>query len=714
MFYVYYDFQQQINYQSPTIVPSTTRTTTATSFTQLLQPSSSAEFGVQSYCEQQQQLFQQQATIQQLQQQQQQTFFNPLQLQHQQQQPPQLKRAASSSSLHLRSESSEGQRAEEVQLRRFKRVRLEGTEISTSSVTSSSEWWRRQVRIINTPEDVSLREIFRITDRFGPIERIEVENISSGNKTREFLVTMTEVASAQALVNFYSERPTQLRDRVLYFQLATPEQSKSDMFYHIYRNPNSGSIFQTTNPPIEQQHANIVNNNNNSNNPNNVLNSGNGAVHVQQQQQQQFNNNNNVADNAGEVQKTVLRVVIENMFYQVSLDNLKQIFSKFGSVTKIITFSKNNAFQALIQYSEATAAQSAKTSLNGQCIFPGCCTMRVDYSKLPSLNVRYNNEKSRDYTDSSLPSGDISPVSFGASPVLYHPASLVTPAYTTTVNIPGIGPALAYCAPTQANLALPSATSCLPITSLVGVRVPWSDQMSPVLLVTNLHEELVTPDALFTLFGVYGDVVRVKIMFNKKDNALVQFVDGAQAQIALTHLDKVTLWGKVIKVALSKHCVVQMPKEGQPDSGLTKDYTNSTLHRFKKPNSKNYNNIYPPSATLHLSNIPPTTTEKQLVQLFAQYGCILGFKFFETDHKMALIQMGTVEEAVISLIKLHNYQLAETSHLRVSFSKSTITSQHSPSLSSKSAANVLNCSSNNNNDDDDNASTVQQNQFIMQ
>ena len=61
-------------------------------------------------------------------------------------------------------------------------VRLEGTEISTSSVTSSSEWWRRQVRIINTPEDVSLREIFRITDRFGSIERIEVENISSGNK----------------------------------------------------------------------------------------------------------------------------------------------------------------------------------------------------------------------------------------------------------------------------------------------------------------------------------------------------------------------------------------------------------------------------------------------------------------------------------------------------------------------------------------------------
>ena len=35
---------------------------------------------------------------------------------------------------------------------------------------------------------------------------------------------------------------------------------------------------------------------------------------------------------------------------------------------------------------------------------------------------------------------------------------------------------------------------------------------------------------------------------------------------AMTHLDKVKLFGKPIKVALSKHSVVQMPKEGQPVS----------------------------------------------------------------------------------------------------------------------------------------------------
>jgi hypothetical protein len=31
---------------------------------------------------------------------------------------------------------------------------------------------------------------------------------------------------------------------------------------------------------------------------------------------------------------------------------------------------------------------------------------RIEYSKLANLNVKYNNDKSRDYTNPSLPTGD--------------------------------------------------------------------------------------------------------------------------------------------------------------------------------------------------------------------------------------------------------------------------------------------------------------------
>ncbi|KAK8778647.1 hypothetical protein V5799_020013 [Amblyomma americanum] len=176
-----------------------------------------------------------------------------------------------------------------------------------------------------------------------------------------------------------------------------------------------------------------------------------------------------------------------------------------------------------------------------------------------------------------------------------------------------------------------------------------------------------------TLPGVYGDVIRVKILFNKKDSALIQMAEPQQAQLAMSHLDKIKVYGKPVRVTPSKHHIVQLPKDGQPDAGLTKDYINSPLHRFKKPGSKNYQNIYPPSATLHLSNIPPAVSEEQIREAFTQTGgTVVAFKFFPKDRKMALIQMGSVEEAVTALIKMHNYQLSDSNHLRVSFSKSTI------------------------------------------
>lgn len=73
---------------------------------------------------------------------------------------------------------------------------------------------------------------------------------------------------------------------------------------------------------------------------------------------------------------------------------------------------------------------------------------------------------------------------------------------------------------------------------------------------------------------------------------------------AMSHLNGQKMYGKIIRVTLSKHQTVQLPREGLDDQGLTKDFGNSPLHRFKKPGSKNFQNIFPPSATLHLSNIP--------------------------------------------------------------------------------------------------------------
>nr|XP_006815130.1 PREDICTED: polypyrimidine tract-binding protein 1-like isoform X2 [Saccoglossus kowalevskii] len=498
--------------------------------------------------------------------------------------------------------------------------------------TKSNGKASRVVHIRNVVADATESEIIALGVPFGRVTNI----LLLKGKSQAFLEMENETA-ATTMVNYYSHVTANIRGRPVYVQFSNHKELK------------------TENAPAQQTAAAQA------------------ALAAAQSLMPQT-----LGVHPGDTlggQNTVLRVIVENMLYPVTVDILHQIFSKFGAVLKIITFNKNNTFQALIQFADAVSAQASKLSLDGQNIYNACCTLRIDYSKLTTLNVKYNNDKSRDYTRPDLPSGDGQPpldpaMAFGnAAPgMLPTPnaaamgAAFANPAlagYGATVpGLPGM-----YSMPTHVSAAAAAA----------GLRYAGQmQQQGCVLLVSNLNAELVTPEVLFTLFGVYGDVHRVKIIFAKKDTALVQLAEPHQAQTAMTHLNGIKMFGKPLRITLSKHQLVQLPKEGQPDAGLTKDFQSSPLHRFKKPGSKNFMNIYPPSATLHLSNIPPNVTEQDITSAFTRHGSVSAFKFFQKDRKMALIQMDSIEEAVTALVAMHNYQLSNSSHLRVSFSKATI------------------------------------------
>ncbi|XP_029847971.1 polypyrimidine tract-binding protein 1 isoform X4 [Ixodes scapularis] len=472
----------------------------------------------------------------------------------------------------------------------------------------------RVVHIRNIPNDATDTDIVHLGIPFGKVTNV----LQLKGKNQAFL-EMSDEASAVSMVDYFTKASPTVRGRVVYVQFSNHRELKT-----------------------EGMHGNLV---------------------AQANQGESPGGSN-----------TVLRVVVDNQIYPVSLDLLHGIFSRAGKVLKIVTFTKSNTFQALIQFSDVMGAQAAKLALDGQSIYNACCTLRIEYSKLTNLNVKYNNDKSRDFTNPTLPTGDPTLDNLGLAGSLGILASPFAAG-------PGLGSPLtaAYAASATAGLPLggfalsPSNPSAATALGMAGIRLPGQGTASCVLLVSNLNEQMVTPDALFTLFGVYGDVIRVKILFNKKDSALIQMAEPQQAQLAMSHLDKIKVHGKPVRVTPSKHHIVQLPKDGQPDAGLTKDYISSPLHRFKKPGSKNYQNIYPPSGTLHLSNIPPTVSEEQIREAFTQTGgTVVAFKFFPKDRKMALIQMSSIEEAVTALIKMHNYQLSDSNHLRVSFSKSTI------------------------------------------
>jgi hypothetical protein len=60
---------------------------------------------------------------------------------------------------------------------------------------------------------------------------------------------------------------------------------------------------------------------------------------------------------------------------------------------------------------------------------------------------------------------------------------------------------------------------------------------------------------------------------------------------------------------------------------LTKDFTNSPLHRFRVPNSRNYQNITAPNNILHVSNVPADVSLEELKRTFQMCATIVDVKF---------------------------------------------------------------------------------------
>jgi RNA recognition motif-containing protein len=343
----------------------------------------------------------------------------------------------------------------------------------------------------------------------------------------------------------------------------------------------------------------------------------------------------------------ILLVTIQNMIYPVTIEILHTVFSKYGAVRRLNMFNKNGANQALIEYADVQSAVAAKSQLEGQCIYQGACMLRIVYSQLDKLTVKSNNDKTRDFENPNLPT---------------------TPSQPPGGAYPYQNPAAAYHLPPPQGAADPYA-----------VYKNQANQMAAAaqaaiaggccVFVSGLNAQRVTPDVLFVLFGVYGDVLRVKILPKKPDTALIQFTSHEQAQAAASFLQNCPLYGSVISVNMSHHSTIA-PAGPNENNQLTKDYSNSPAHRYRSVDSKHLLHRTSPSAMLHIAGLPANATEEDVTSMFARFGNVVGFKFFAKDRRMGLLQMGSVPEGVEALIGAHQ-QVLLGSVLRVSFSKSS-------------------------------------------
>uniref|UniRef100_I1JDD3 RRM domain-containing protein n=1 Tax=Glycine max TaxID=3847 RepID=I1JDD3_SOYBN len=298
-------------------------------------------------------------------------------------------------------------------------------------------------------------------------------------------------------------------------------------------------------------------------------------------------------------------------------------------------------FQALIQYQSRQSAVTARSTLQGRNIYDGCCQLDIQFSNLDELQVNYNNDRSRDFTNPNLPTeqkGRSSQPGYGDAGGMHSGAR--AGGFSQMANAAAIAAAFGGGLP----------------PGITGTNERCT------VLVANLNPDRIDEDKMFNLFSIYGNIVRIKLLRNKPDHALIQMGDGFQAELAVHFLKGAMLFGKRLEVNYSKHANITQGAD-------THEYANSNLNRFNRNAAKNYRYCCSPTKMIHLSTLPQDITEEEIVSLLEEHGTIVNSKVFEMNgKKQALVQFETEEQATEALVCKHASPLSG-SVVRISFSQ---------------------------------------------
>ncbi|KAH3768026.1 heterogeneous nuclear ribonucleoprotein L [Pelomyxa schiedti] len=365
----------------------------------------------------------------------------------------------------------------------------------------------------------------------------------------------------------------------------------------------------------------------------------------------------------------VLLVSIINPLYAITVDVLYAIMSPYGAVQRIVIFSKNGV-QALVEFDTSQSASIAKSALEGKDIYSGACTLKIEFSHTEKLNVTANTDTTRDFTNPGLPTGPL-------------PGQVLQPTMQSMrEQYPGMGMSslVGYVDPSVAVAQVQAAA--MDFYRSVGVET------HSVLMVYNVDDKAFTPDRLFNLFCLYGNVLKIKCLGTKKGVAMVQMGDGMMAETAKNFLNGATLFSQQLQIVFSRHPYIldsrasptdELSAELQPTT-MCKDFSSSPLNRCKSSSSLRH--VYRPSHSLYFNNIPNDFTEENMLAVFQNLHAPLPttVKFFtkrepltpgkeDRNTREGLIEFMDAPTATNALCIANNIKVTPLITLRLAFSK---------------------------------------------
>lgn len=340
----------------------------------------------------------------------------------------------------------------------------------------------------------------------------------------------------------------------------------------------------------------------------------------------------------------ILFMTVANAQFPITTDVIHQICSPHGPVLRVVIIRRQMP-QCLVEFQSVDAASRAASALHGADIYAGCCTLSVEFSSTPTLNVRRNDETTMDYTNDFQGQHGHPGARAGG---FQKPALSATP--PQHMGNPHFGGA-------NAGYGQRGAYNAAGGYGAPGAAV---QSTGPVVLMVYNLDASIDPVKLYNLMCIYGNVSKIKFLVRKEGMAMVEFQESHFARTTKDHLHKITVAGKEIDIHFSKSTFIG----GQPGTDKLPNGADSFViydpqhpsHRFRKyPTGQ----VYRPSNTIYFSNAPPSCTFELL-----QAECLqrtthtpTQHVFFNKDQERkasGLIEFASVEDATDVILNCNN------------------------------------------------------------
>lgn len=389
-------------------------------------------------------------------------------------------------------------------------------------------------------------------------------------------------------------------------------------------------------------------------------------------------------------QTRILLVVLKQLSATIMMDELFWIFSQFGTVEKLSSFTKNMKNQVLVQYQTQEQASLAMAYLNGKEIkftspaaqpadaggapaqVDGSCHLAIVPSKLPELTFKNQDQKNRDYTQindqlrwqflqARMGNTDLKV----ALQTLGSQWSWRIRDFLWGVWVLGDG----WCDPQQEK----GYQGQIPVDpASQGKGIP-EGQVGDCIHVSGIPYSTNNPGEgepdghppiggmnavmLWRVFGMHGEILAVKLLYKYPGCAIVQYKTSRDAHQAKEYLDSM-IFGKRWEVKESKNANA-MHWSGAKTELQTRMCTIAD-NGISPPRVPPGFMLTKPSDTLLLFDLPEGATREELVDLFrdrgraenGHYGQVLGAEV-SSEGGRATVRFQDTENALVAAAMLN-------------------------------------------------------------